>query len=94
MHSGQFSKADNGNDSNFDSSEISTIWRFSHPENAFSHIFETFDGIKISSIFVLQNALFPIVCKLEFGEIKTFRRFSHPENAFSHIYVAFDGIKI
>ena len=62
--------------------------------NAPWHIFETFDGIKISFIFVSLKAYFSIVCKLEFGGISTFVRFLQLKNAFSHIFETFDGIKI
>ena len=54
----------------------------------------TFDGIKISSIFDLENAYFSIVCKLEFGGISTFVRIVQLENAFSHIIETFDRIEI
>ena len=94
MTFGQFLKIDGENDWSFESSEISTIWRFSQNKNASSHIFETFGGIKNSSIFESKNIFLSIVCKLEFGAILTFWRFLQEENANSHIFETFGGIKI
>ena len=76
MTSGQWEKADNRNESNSDSSEISTIWIFLQKQKAFSHIFVTLDGIKTSFIFVGENAYDSIVCKLEFVAIRSFYNIS------------------
>lgn len=63
MNLSQSSNADFGIHSNFDSSEISTIWIFRQWLNIFVLIFVTFDGIKISWISIYENAFVSIVCK-------------------------------
>ena len=93
MSFGLLSKANNGNDSNFDSSDISTTCRSKQEINAYSYICVTFDEIKNSLIFVNENAFLPIICKLEFDGISTFVRWKQELNAFSHIFVTFCGIQ-
>ena len=87
-------KADNGNDFNFDSFEISMIWRFVHFSNAPSNIFETFDEMKISLIFEIENACFSIVCKLGSVRISIFASFLQLLNAYDDMILIFDGIRI
>ena len=88
------SKTEDASDFNSDSSEISIIWRFLQQSNAYSHNFDTFDGIKIVSILDSEKAFDSIICKLEFVGILTLVRLSQISNAFSHIFDTFDGIKI
>ena len=87
------SKICNVSEFNSDSSEISIIWRFLQFENEESHIFDTFEGIKIDSILELLNAHDSIVCKFEFVGISTFIRLQL-KKAYLHILDTFDGIKI
>lgn len=51
----QLEKADKEYKSNFDFSEISTIWRFWQNINEYSHIVETFAGINKSLILISEN---------------------------------------
>lgn len=53
-------KADNGNDSNFESSEISTILRLMQLKNAHLDNIDTFAGIIKFLIFESENAYSPI----------------------------------
>ena len=94
MNSEHLKKADNGNDSNSDPSKISMIWSFNQYENAFSLIFDTFDGMKKSLIINAENAYFSIVCKIEFGEISILVKFEQLSNAHDKIILIFDGMKI
>ena len=89
---GQSEKDEIESDSNIDPSEISIIWRFSQLSNAFSHIFDTFGGIKNSLIFVLWNVNLSIICKFEFAGICTYFNFLQNEKASSHIFETFGGI--
>ena len=93
INSEQKRKAENGNESNFESSEISMIWSL-QSKNISWPICETFDGIKKSLIFDSQNAHNSIICKFELCGISTFVRFLQSQNASSHIFVTVDGIKI
>lgn len=87
-HSGKYD-----NEFSSDSSEISTIWKL-HWQNAYSLIFETFGGTKMSLISVYEKASYSIVCKLELARISTFFRFLQLENAEWNIFITFCGSEI
>ena len=70
---------------------ISIFIRFSQLKNEHLDIFEILEGIKISSILVLENAFDPIICKLELVGISTFFSNSQFSNAFGEMILILDG---